>query len=157
MFLKISGGIAQLLSPWLRDQLARLVSRLTVQCWWKTKKININILIAKGGAWAPSAPPLAAPLIVSSPKWASKMSTLPINGKIYVKVYACVVYVYNVTSALYCAINNHFCVIKVSFVATSRLACRWMYHSPRTRCAWRLTPTYMCRKHAKTNAHIYVM
>ena len=23
-------------------------SRLTVQCWWKTKKININILIAKG-------------------------------------------------------------------------------------------------------------
>ena len=37
-------------------------SRLTVQCWWKTKKININILIAKVGAWAPSAPPLAAPL-----------------------------------------------------------------------------------------------
>jgi len=26
MFLKISGGIARLLSPWLRDQLARLVS-----------------------------------------------------------------------------------------------------------------------------------
>jgi len=32
-------------------------SRLTVQCWWKIKKININILIAKGGAWNPSAPP----------------------------------------------------------------------------------------------------
>ena len=32
-------------------------SRLTVQCWWKTKKININNLIAKGGDWAPSAPP----------------------------------------------------------------------------------------------------
>jgi len=29
----------------------------------KTKKINISILIVKGGAWAPSAPPLAAPLI----------------------------------------------------------------------------------------------
>jgi len=26
MFLKISGGIARLLSTWLRDQLARLVS-----------------------------------------------------------------------------------------------------------------------------------
>jgi len=26
MFLKISGGIARLLSPWLQDQLARLVS-----------------------------------------------------------------------------------------------------------------------------------
>ena len=33
-------------------------SRLIVQCWWKTKKININILIAKG---RPSAI-LAAPL-----------------------------------------------------------------------------------------------
>ena len=30
---------------------------LDLQCWWKSKKININILIAKGGAWAPSAPP----------------------------------------------------------------------------------------------------
>ena len=30
---------------------------LDLQCWWKTKKININILIAKGGDWAPSAPP----------------------------------------------------------------------------------------------------
>jgi len=62
--------------------------------------------------------------IVSSRKWASEMSTLPINGKISVNAYACVVYVYNVTSALYCAINNHFCVIRVSFVATSRLTCR---------------------------------
>ena len=32
--------------------------------------------------------------IVSSLKWASKMSTLPINGKIYVNACACVVYVY---------------------------------------------------------------
>jgi len=62
--------------------------------------------------------------IVSSLKWASKMSTLPISGKFSVNAYACVVYVYNVTSALYCAINNHFCVIRVSFVATSRLICR---------------------------------
>jgi len=52
------------------------------------------------------------------------MSTLPINGKISVNAYACFVYVYNVTSALYCAINDDFCVIQVSFVATSRLAFR---------------------------------
>jgi len=62
--------------------------------------------------------------IVSSLKWSSKMSTSPINGKFSVNAYACVVYVYNVTSALYCATNNHFCVIQVSFVATSQLACR---------------------------------
>jgi len=62
--------------------------------------------------------------IVGSLKLASKMSTLPINGKISVNTYACVVYIYNVTSALYCAINNHFCVIGVSFVATSRLTRR---------------------------------
>ena len=29
-----------------------------LQCWWKIKKININILMA----WAPSASPLATPL-----------------------------------------------------------------------------------------------
>ena len=57
--------------------------------------------------------------MVSSLKLANKMSTLPINGKISTNAYACVVYVYNVTSALYCAINNHFCVIRVPFVATS--------------------------------------
>jgi len=62
--------------------------------------------------------------IISSLKWASKISTVPINGKISVNAYACVEYVYNVTSALYCAINNRFCVIRVSFAATSRLACR---------------------------------
>jgi len=61
---------------------------------------------------------------VSSLKWASKMSTLAISEKFYVNAYACVVCVYNVTPSLYCAINNHFCVIRVSFVATSRLACR---------------------------------
>ena len=91
--------------------------------------------------------------IVSSLKWASKMSILPINGKISVNAYACVVYVYNVTSALYCAINNHFCVIRVSFVATSQLACRWMCDSPGTVCAWRLTPTYIWREPAKAKAH----
>jgi len=32
-------------------------SRLIVQCWWKTKKISINILIAKGWDWTPSASP----------------------------------------------------------------------------------------------------
>jgi len=83
--------------------------------------------------------------IVSSLKRASKMSTLPINGKVSVNACACVVYVYNVTSALYCAINNHLFVIRVPFVATSRLACRWMCESPLTRCAWRLTPTYVAQ------------
>ena len=91
--------------------------------------------------------------IVSSLKWASKMPTLPINGKISVNAYACVVYVYNVTYALYCAVNNHFCVIRVFFVTTSR----WMCDSPGTGCAWRLTPTYMWRGHAKAKAHIYVI
>jgi len=92
--------------------------------------------------------------IVSSLKWASKMSTLPISEKISVNAYTCVVYAYNVASVLYCAINNHFCVIRVSFVATSRLACRWICDSPRTGCAWRLTPTYMWREYAKAKAHL---
>ena len=61
--------------------------------------------------------------IVSSLKWASNMSTLPINRKISVNAYASFVYVYNVTPALYSAMNNRFFVIRVSFVATSRLAC----------------------------------
>ena len=30
---------------------------LDVQCWWKTKKMNINILIAKGGDLSPFSPP----------------------------------------------------------------------------------------------------
>jgi len=58
--------------------------------------------------------------IFRSPKRASKMSTLPINGKISVNAHACVAYVYNVTSALYCAINKHFCIVRLSFVATFR-------------------------------------
>ena len=32
-------------------------SPLTVQCWWKSKKININILIAKGGLEPLQPPP----------------------------------------------------------------------------------------------------
>jgi len=92
--------------------------------------------------------------IISSLKWGSKMSTLLINGNVSVNAYACVIYVYNVTFALYCAINNHFCVIRVSFVATSQLACRWMCQSPQTGCAWRPTPAYMWREYAKTKAHI---
>jgi len=44
------------------------------------------------------------------------MATFPINGKISVNAYAHIVYVYNVTSALYCAINNHFSVNRVPFV-----------------------------------------
>jgi len=65
------------------------------------------------------------------------------HWKISVDAYACVAYVYNVRSTLCCAINTHFCVIRVFFVAISRLPCRWMCDSPRTGCAWRLTPTYM--------------
>jgi len=84
------------------------------------------------------------------------MSTLLISEKISVNAYAYVVYVYNVTSALYCTINNNFCVIRVHFVATSRLACRWMCDSPQTGCAWRLTPLYMWREQTK-KAHVYVM
>jgi len=49
--------------------------------------------------------------IVSSLKWANKMSTLPSRGKISADAHVCVACIYNVTSALYCAINNHFCVI----------------------------------------------
>ena len=67
-----------------------------------------------------------------------------------------VLFVYNVTSALYCAINNHFCVVRVSLVATSRLACGWMCDSPGTGCACRLTPTCMWREYVKAKAHIYV-
>jgi len=48
--------------------------------------------------------------IVSSLKWASKMSTLPINGKISVN--SCAVYVYNVIYALYRALNNHFLLLE---------------------------------------------
>ena len=97
--------------------------------------------------------------IVSSAAWngQGKMSTLPIIGKISVDAYACVVYVCNLTSALYFAINNHFCVIRVSFVATSQLACRWMCDSLRTGCAWRLTPTCIWGKHAKIKGHIYAI
>jgi len=49
------------------------------------------------------------------------VSPLPIRGKFCAGPHACVVYVYNVTTALYCAVNNHFCVIRVPFVATFRL------------------------------------
>ena len=42
---------------------------LDLQCWWKTKNININILIAKGGLEPLQPPPLAAPLRVGSLKW----------------------------------------------------------------------------------------
>jgi len=35
---------------------------LDSQCWWKTKKININILIAKGGLSPFNHAPRAAPL-----------------------------------------------------------------------------------------------
>ena len=79
---------------------------------------------------------------VSSLTWAGEMSTLPINGKMSVNAHAYVVY--NVTSALYCAINNYFCIyIQVSFVANSWLTCRW----------GRFTTNRVCMK---TYTHIYV-
>ena len=58
------------------------------------------------------------------------VSTLPIRGKFSAGPHACVVCVNNVTSALYCAINNYIFVIRVPFVATCRLARRWMCDSP---------------------------
>jgi len=54
----------------------------------------------------------------------SSLYRLPICGKFSAGPHACVVCVYNVASALYCAINNHFCVIRVPFVAAFRLARR---------------------------------
>jgi len=91
--------------------------------------------------------------IVSSAAWNGQAKCrLPISGKTSVNAYACVVYVYNETSVSYCAINYHFCVIRVSFVAISWLPCHWICDSPRTGCAWRLTPTHMWREHAKTKA-----
>jgi len=53
--------------------------------------------------------------IVSSLQGTSKMSTLPAPGKISADANACVVYVYNLTCALYCALNNYFCVIREGF------------------------------------------
>jgi len=38
---------------------------LDLQCWWKTTKININILIAQGGI-EPLQPPLVVPLMKSA-------------------------------------------------------------------------------------------
>jgi len=81
------------------------------------------------------------------------MSTLPINGKISVNAYACVVNAYNGTSALYCAINNYFCVIRVSFVATSQhvVECA-IHHEPGVHED--LHP-HMWHEHAKTKAHVH--
>jgi len=42
---------------WYCQRIFCNASDLDLQCWWKTKKININILIAKRGACTPSAPP----------------------------------------------------------------------------------------------------
>jgi len=43
--------------------------------------------------------------------------------KNFADAHACVICVYNLTYALYFAINNHFCVIRIPFVPASRLAC----------------------------------
>jgi len=46
------------------------------------------------------------------------------SGKIFADAHACISCVYNLTSAVYFAIQyNHFCVIRVPFVPASRLAC----------------------------------
>ena len=50
------------------------------------------------------------------------MSTLPSRGKISGDAHVGVACVYRLTSALYFAVNNDFCIIGVPFVATSRLA-----------------------------------
>jgi len=85
---------------------------------------------------------------ISNLKWTNKMSTFPARGKISADAHACVVCVYNLTSALYFVTKNIFCVIPVPFVATSRLACRWMCDSPRMEYVRRLcyTHIYMWRE-----------
>jgi len=50
--------------------------------------------------------------IVSNLKTKSKMSTLPTPAKISADTHACV---YNLISAFYCAINNHFVLFEYSF------------------------------------------
>jgi len=65
--------------------------------------------------------------------------------KIFAEAHVCIVCVYNLRSALYFAINNHLCVIRIPFVSAFRLACQWMCDSPRTGYARRLTTIYMWR------------
>ena len=74
---------------------------------------------------------------------------LPVE-KMSADAHVCVVCVYNLTSGLYFAINNNFCIILVPLVAAYRLACHWMCGSPRTGYARRLTTMYMWREQAKT-------
>jgi len=53
---------------------------------------------------------------------------LPVEN--FLRTHMPLLFVLIITSALYCAINNHFGVIRVPFVATSRLAPRCMCDSP---------------------------
>jgi len=70
-------------------------------------------------------------------------------GKIFAGAHACVICVYNLTSALYFAIWP-FCVIRVPFVPASLLACHWMCDSPGTEYARRFTTVYMWHEQMKT-------
>ena len=62
----------------------------------------------------------------------------------FADAHVCVVYVYNLTSALYLAINNHFCVIRVPIVPASRFSVSFNV---------RFTTNGIC---SKTCNHIYV-
>jgi len=88
---------------------------LPTKCIFGTVAVTFSLWCRKGKALCER--PFA--LYRQQPEMGKQMSTLPINGKISVKAYACVVYVYNVTSALYCAINNHFCVPSVLRYSTA--------------------------------------
>ena len=83
------------------------------------------------------------------------MSTLPINGKLSVNAYACVVYVYNVTSALYWAIKNIFVLFEYPLLqplGKDVVECA-IHHEPGVHED--LHP-HMWRELAKTKAHVYV-
>ena len=57
--------------------------------------------------------------IVSNLKTKSKMSTLPTPAKISADAHACVVCVYNLTSAFYWARNNHYVLFDYPFGSVS--------------------------------------
>ena len=85
------------------------------------------------------------------------MLALSINGNIYVNAYASVVFVYNATSALYCATNKPFLCYSSTLYYNLSISMLLNVQFSTNGCAWRHTPTYMWREQAKTKAHIYVM
>ena len=105
--------------------------------------------------WAACSPPLRCAnvylhLYRQKPEMDNQNVDFAYPWKNFADSHACVIWFYNLISALYFALINHFCVIRVPFVPASRLACYWMCDSPRTGCARRLTTIYMWREQTKT-------